>query len=79
MTKVRDEKWEKRRAAVERWKIKNRGYYLEQKRRLAGRPEYLAWRREKYARSKVEQPDLGGDKEITLEEFRDGFTKSDEE
>ena len=38
----------KRRAAVERWKEKNRSYYLQQKRTLASRPESLARRREIY-------------------------------
>ena len=32
----------KRRAAVERWKAKNREYYLKQKRELSARPEYRA-------------------------------------
>jgi hypothetical protein len=48
MVQDADEKWKSHRAAVERWKEKNREYYLEQKRRLAGRPEYLARRREFY-------------------------------
>ena len=48
MTMVRDVKWQKHRDAVERWKEKNREYYLAQKRRLASRPEYLAKRRENY-------------------------------
>ena len=34
--------------AVEAWKLRNRPHYLEQKRRLAARPEYLAHRRVKY-------------------------------
>ena len=37
-----------RRAAVEKWKIAHRDYYLDQKRRLATRPEYKAHRREMY-------------------------------
>ena len=45
---MRDTKWQKHRLAVERWKENNREYYLEQKRRLASRPEYLAKRREMY-------------------------------
>jgi hypothetical protein len=36
------------RRAVERWKVKNREYYLVQKRFLAHRPEYLAHRRRCY-------------------------------
>ncbi len=38
----------RRRVACEKWKIANRDYYLEQKRRLASRPEYKAHRREMY-------------------------------
>ena len=38
----------KKRLAVEKWKEKNREYYLAQKRRLAHRPEYLAHRRQMY-------------------------------
>ena len=35
-----------KRNAGERWKQRNREYYLEQKRRLAARPEYKAHRRD---------------------------------
>ena len=45
---VRDIKWQKHRDSVEKWKSKNREYYLMQKRQLASRPEYLAKRREMY-------------------------------
>jgi hypothetical protein len=45
----RDERWARHRASVERWKAAHREYYLEQKRRLATRPEYLARRRMLYA------------------------------
>ena len=38
----------RRRAACEKWKITQRDYYFEQKRRLANRPEYKAHRREMY-------------------------------
>ena len=41
-------RWQKARAAVERWKANNREYYLTQKRSLASRPEYLAHRRAVY-------------------------------
>ena len=55
-------RWVKRRCAVERWKLKNREYYLRQKRELAGRPEYLAHRRamyaSKHARPNAVLPDL---------------------
>jgi hypothetical protein len=44
----------RRRATVERWKSKNREKYLDQKRRLANRPEYKAHRREMY-REKVDE------------------------
>ena len=54
----RDEKWRKHRLAAERWKATHRDYYLRQKRRLAGRPEYLALRRLRYARSKVQREDI---------------------
>ena len=40
----------KRRLACEKWKMRNREHYLEQKRRLAVRPEYLAHRRDMYRR-----------------------------
>jgi hypothetical protein len=48
MTKDATEKWISHRNAVEKWKSNNREYYLQQKRRLAGRPEYLQKRREQY-------------------------------
>ncbi len=48
MKKDAEERWISHRAAVERWKSKNREYYLWQKRVLAGRPEYLQKRREQY-------------------------------
>jgi hypothetical protein len=44
----------RRRATVQRWKTRNRERYLEQKRRLANRPEYKAHRREMY-RDHVEE------------------------
>ena len=49
----------KKRIACERWKQQNREYYLEQKRRLAARPEYKAHRREMY-RQKVDELKLLG-------------------
>ena len=48
-----------KRTACERWKQQNREYYLEQKRRLAARPEYKARRREMY-REKVNELTLLG-------------------
>ena len=38
----------KRRACMERWKLRNREYYLLQKREIAARPANLARRREMY-------------------------------
>ena len=49
----------KRRAAVERWKAKNRERYLEQKRQLSARPEYKARRRELYRQQVQELKELG--------------------
>ena len=49
----------KKRAAVETWKSNNYEYYLEQKRRLARRPEYLKHRRDMY-REKIERLKLVG-------------------
>ena len=49
----------KRRLACELWKARHREYYLEQKRRLAARPEYKAHRREMY-RKHVEELKLQG-------------------
>ena len=48
MVTIKDARWLKHRQSVELWKVRNRGYYLGQKRRLAHRPEYLAHRREMY-------------------------------
>ena len=49
----------KRRATVESWKIRNREYYLKQKRELASRPIYLAHRRDIYQQRKNELSLLG--------------------
>lgn len=48
-----------RRRACERWKQQNREYYLEQKRRLAARPEYKAHRRDMYKQRVDELKELG--------------------
>ena len=48
-----------KRNAGERWKQRNRQYYLEQKRRLAARPEYKAQRREMYKQKVDELKELG--------------------
>jgi hypothetical protein len=49
----------RRRAACEAWKITHRDYYLEQKRRLATRPEYKAHRRDMYKQRSDELKLLG--------------------
>ena len=49
----------KRRAAVERWKSKNRERYLKQKRELSARPEYRAKMRAKYAAEREELKQAG--------------------
>jgi hypothetical protein len=46
-------------SSLEKWKVAHRDYYLAQKRRLAGRAEYKALRRERY-RQKVEELTLLG-------------------
>ena len=63
MDSLPNSKWTKHRLSVEAWKLRNRPYYLAQKRRLAARPEYLAHRRVKYrlrqiARSLAEEISL---------------------
>ena len=49
----------RRRIACEKWKIAHRDYYLEQKRRLATRPEYKAHRRAVYKQRTDELKLLG--------------------
>ena len=49
MMAIEQARWQKHRAACERWKKANYEYYLAQKRECAHRPEYLAHRREMYA------------------------------
>ena len=46
------ERFKRLRARQERWKRDNRETYLEQKRQLSRRPEYMARRRQTYARKK---------------------------
>ena len=53
------EKVMKRRAAVEKWKAKNREYYLQQKRELSARPEYRAKVRARYRAQQDELKMLG--------------------
>ena len=49
MMAIEQAKWQKHRAACERWKKANYERYLAQKRECAHRPAYLAHRREMYA------------------------------
>ena len=49
----------KRRAAVERWKVNNREYYLKHKRELSSRPEYRAKMRARYAAERAELKEAG--------------------
>ena len=49
----------RRRVACEKWKIAHRDYYLEQKRRLATRPEHKAHRRAVYKQRTDELKLLG--------------------
>ena len=53
MESFTDNTWARHRRAVELWKVRNRPYYLAQKKKLAARPAYLAHRREKYRRAKL--------------------------
>ncbi len=53
------EKVLKRRAAVDRWKVNNREYYLQQKRELSARPEYRAHMRARYANQQAELREAG--------------------
>ncbi len=55
-----DPKIAKRRLAVERWKQNHREYYLEQRRILAHRPEYLAHRREMYKAKRLKKGPVTG-------------------
>ena len=45
-------------ASKAKWRVENRAYYLQQKRELACRPEYLARRRELY-QARQEDPSHG--------------------
>ena len=53
------EKLLKSRAAVRRWKAKNREYYLQQKREASATPEYRARMRKRYAQKQQELKDAG--------------------
>ena len=52
------ERWRKKRRCQEAWKQRHRDAYLEQKRELAHRPEYLAKRRALYAQKQSMPHDL---------------------
>ena len=66
-------RWIKRRESVEKWKMANYVYYLEQKRRLAHRPEYLAYRRAMYKakRSNNQSVSLSTNKSLNESEETD--------
>ena len=53
MDALAETRWTKRRRSQEHWKAINYERYLLQKRRLAGRPEYLAHRRATYAAKRL--------------------------
>ena len=56
------ERFRRMRVQQERWKRGNRDAYLEQKRQLSRRPEYVAYRRQTYARKRAEALErLGAD------------------
>ena len=59
---------ERRRDSTERWKLQNYAYYLEQKRVLSHRPEYLAHRRSLY---KIKQLERSKDLEQILSTKKD--------
>ncbi len=59
MSQVVSEKILRRRAAVERWKVNNREYYLQQKRELSARPEYRARMRARYHEQQAELREAG--------------------
>ena len=48
------ERFKRMRVRQERWKRDNREAYLEQKRQLSRRPEYVAYRRQMYARKQAD-------------------------
>ena len=74
---MRDARWVKHRISVERWKLANYQFYLEQKRRLAHRPEYLAHRRAMHAQKKAARSNLHFESLSTLEIIND-IEKTDE-
>ena len=56
------ERFRRMRVRQERWKRDNREAYLEQKRQLSRRPEYVAYRRQTYALKRAEALErLGAD------------------
>ena len=77
MSTFSETRWIKRREAVEKWKMAHYAYYLEQKRRLAHRPEYLAHRRAMYRarRSNPQSASLSTSK--SLNEFEETDEGSD--
>ena len=72
-------RWFKHRVAMERWKANNYQYYLEQKRRLAARPEYLARRRVMYALRKAARPNTQPENLSTTQSYLHELEETDEE
>ena len=73
MMAIEQAKWQKHRAACERWKRQHYEYYLAQKRECAHRPAYLAHRREKYAARQLQlrsdAQDFSGDTNKSLNDI----------
>ena len=72
----------KRRDSIERWKLQNYSYYLEQKRVLSHRPEYLAHRRLEYKLKQLERSNnleqiLSTKKDTSKNEFEKANEGSD--
>ena len=73
MMAIEQARWQKHRAACERWKKANYAYYIAQKRECAHRPAYLAHRREKYAARQLQlrsdAQDFSGDTNKSLNDI----------
>ena len=73
MMAIEQARWQKHRAACERWKKANYQYYLAQKRECAHRPAYLAHRREMYKarqlRLRSDAQDFSGDTNKSLNDI----------
>ena len=56
-------------ASKANWREQNREYYLQQKRQLASRPEYLARRRELRAQAKGQESYFDKDQDTTILDY----------